>query len=253
VTKPWHDISITKKNTTTKSTSEINLNFDINEINLAYIETVDDFFNITQEAVESFRSSRQTFNDTHSGDWYYDDVKELSARGIVKGYEDKSFKPNNQITRAEFLIMVLRASGNDNFDNNSGFLDEYPQSNFKDVKTSDWFHKAVEEGTSNGLIKGYSDNSFHPNSPITRAEATALLNKMIKFKYGEDISLPVRAFSDPFSDVKPSDWYYEDVQRIYGYSIIDGDSNGTSFSPNRYLNRAEASKIINKTLNSFQE
>lgn len=253
VTKPWHDISITKKNTTTKSTSEINLNFDINEINLAYIETVDDFFNITQEAVESFRGSRQTFNDTHSGDWYYDDVKELSARGIVKGYEDKSFKPNNQITRAEFLIMVLRASGNDNFDNNSGFLDEYPQSNFKDVKTSDWFHKAVEEGTSNGLIKGYSDNSFHPNSPITRAEATALLNKMIKFKYGEDISLPVRAFSDPFSDVKPSDWYYEDVQRIYGYSIIDGDSNGTSFSPNRYLNRAEASKIINKTLNSFQE
>lgn len=253
VTKPWHDISITKKNTTTKSTSEINLNFDINEINLAYIETVDDFFNITQEAVESFRSSRQTFNDTHSGDWYYDDVKELSARGIVKGYEDKSFKPNNQITRAEFLIMVLRASGNDNFDNNSGFLDEYPQSNFKDVKTSDWFHKAVEEGTSNGLIKGYSDNSFHPNSPITRAEATALLNKMIKFKYGEDISLPVRAFSDPFSDVKPSDWYYEDIQRIYGYSIIDGDSNGTSFSPNRYLNRAEASKIINKTLNSFQE
>ncbi len=248
VRKPWHDISITKKNTNTKSTSEINLNVDLSEIDLTYLETVDDFFNITEKTVESFKNSRETFNDTLSSDWYYDDVKELSARGVIKGYEDNSFKPNNQITRAEFLIMVLRASGNDNFDDNSGFLDEYPQSNFRDVKPSDWFSKAVEEGTSNGLIKGYSDNSFHPNSPITRAEATALLNKMIKFKYGEDISLPVRAFSDPFSDVKPSDWYYEDVQRIYGYSIIDGDSNGSSFSPNRNLNRAEASKIINKAL-----
>lgn len=251
--KPWHDLAVTKKNTETKSTTEINLNFDINSIDLSYLKVLNKFSKANKLSFKSFTNSRQTFNDTPADGWYYSDVKELSARGIIKGYEDQSFKPNNQITRAEFLIMVLRASGNDNFDNNSGFLDEYPQSNFKDVKPSDWFHKAVEEGTSNGLIKGYSDNSFHPNSPITRAEATALVHKMIKYKYGEEVKLPIRAFSDQFSDVNPNDWYYEDVQRIYGYSIIDGDNNGKTFSPNRYLNRAEASKIINKALKGMDE
>lgn len=247
--KPWHDLAITKKNTETKSTTEINLNFDINEINLAYIKTLDKFFNNAEKSLNSFKSSRQTFNDTPSSDWYYDDVKELSARGVIKGYEDQSFKPNNQITRAEFLTMVLRGFDNNNYEENYA----KSASTFKDVSTEDWFSTAVVKGTTNGIIGGYSDNSFHPNSPITRAEATALLHKMIKFKYGEQIKLPIRAFSDPFSDVKPNDWYYEDVQRIYGYSIIDGDSNGTSFSPNRNLNRAEASKIINKALKGIDE
>ncbi|MCX6735123.1 MAG: S-layer homology domain-containing protein [Candidatus Peregrinibacteria bacterium] len=247
--KPWHDFAITKKNTETKSTTEINLNFDINQLNLSYFKTFYDFSKANKLTFKSFTNSRQTFNDTPADGWYYSDVKELSARGVINGYGDNSFKPNNQITRAEFLTMVLRAFEGNNFDYNYG----ESTSKFKDVKDSDWFANAVTQGTNDGLVSGYSDNSFHPNSPITRAEATALLHKMIKFKYGEQVKLPVRAFADPFTDVKPNDWYYEDVQRIYGYSIIDGDSNGTSFSPNRNLNRAEASKIINKALKGIDE
>jgi hypothetical protein len=248
--KPWKDISVINKNTASKSTTEINLNFDINALNTEYFETVDDFFKSSRKAMNSFKTSRQTFNDTPSSEWYYSDVRELNSRGVIKGYEDKSFKPGKEITRAEFLTMILRGFDDNNFEKNYANA----ASNFKDVNSDDWFSSAVAKGVNDGLIKGYGDNSFHPNSPITRAEATAMLNNAIKFKYGENPSLTTRDFSaNQFSDVKEGDWSYEEVKKLYSYSIVDGDSNGRTFSPNRNLNRAEASKIINKALKELEK
>lgn len=253
VKAPWHDMGIISKTTETHCITEINLNFDLEKIDLNYLTTIKDFGKSFDKSFKSFKNSRQTFNDTPADGWYYDDVKDLNARGIIKGYEDQSFKPEKNITRAEFLTMILRAFDNNNFEN-SNYADssETPTTQFNDVNTNDWFSNAVRQGTNDRFISGYSDNSFHPNSPITRAEAVSILNKAIKFKLEGDINLPIREVSNPFSDVKPTDWYYEDVQEIYAYSFIDGDNNGKTFSPNRNINRAEASKIINKALKGIE-
>lgn len=248
VKAPWHDMGFISKTTEKNTTTEINFNFDLKAIDLDYIYLVDEFSSSLEKSFKGFKNSRQTFNDTPTDGWYYNDVKELNARGVIKGYEDKSFKPEKSITRAEFLTMILRAFDDNNFEKNYAKA----ASNFKDVSTDDWFSSAVAKGTSDGLIKGYNDNSFRPNSPITRAEAISILSKAIKLKYGEDLPLANREFTNQFSDVKESDWSYEDVKKLYIYSIVDGDSNGKTFSPNRNINRAEASKIINKTIKGIE-
>ncbi len=246
--KPWHDLSMIYKTTETKSSTEINLNFDIDALNLDYIEVIDDLFSSSRKASKSFMKSRQTFNDTPPDGWYYNDIRELNARGVINGYEDKTFKPNSNISRAEFLTMILKAF-------NENYSETYyagTASSFTDVSQDDWFANAVAKGTNDGLIKGYDDNSFHPNSPISRAEAVSILHKAIKFRFGEDVKLSRRSDTGNFSDVNYNDWYYNDVLSLYDYSIIDGEKDSYNFFPNRNLNRAEASKIINKTLEAVE-
>jgi|GEM_PF-3039105 len=248
IQSPWHDLSIISKTTPTYSTSEINFNFDLNSIDANYIKNIADFGKVSNKSFTSFENSRKTFNDTPNDAWYYSDVKDLNARGVINGYQDQSFKPNNNITRAEFLTMVLRAFDDSNFESSTS-----TDSQFKDVNSSDWFSKAVNLGVSEGIISGYSDNTFRPNNPINRAEAVGILNKMLKYKYGESLNLPTRNAEGVFNDVTPNDWFYQDVQKIYSYSIIDGDQNSNFFRPGRNLNRAEASKIINKALKGLDE
>lgn len=247
VVKPWHDFSIIKKTTETHSSTELNINFDLNALDPNYFTSIKELVNSTKKTFKSIENARQTFNDTASDQWYYQDVRDLNARGVIKGYEDQSFKPNNNITRAEFLTMILRGFEGDNFDANVG----ESTSKFKDVSSNQWYANAITKGTNEGIIKGYNDDTFRPDSPINRAEAIAMLSRVIKLKYGENLPLANREFTNQFSDVKEGDWSYEEVKKLYSYSIVDGDSNGNTFSPSRNLNRAEASKIINKALNQI--
>ena len=249
VKKPWHDLSIIKKTTAAHSSTEINLNFDLSAMNTDYLKTVENLFTSTETSFKYLKNSNQTFADVTSNQWYYQDIQDLNARGIISGYEDQSFKPNNNISRAEFLSMVLQSFKDLNLENLPGDT----SIKFSDVTPNDWFANDVDQGIYYGIIKGYNDGNFHPNSPISRAEALSLLNKMIVLKLDNELTLPTKTTPASFSDVTPNDWFYQDVQSIYSYSIIDGDNNGNSFNPNRYLNRAEAAKIINKTLKEIDD
>jgi hypothetical protein len=88
--------------------------------------------------------------------------------GIVKGYEDKTFRPDAPVTRAEALTMLLASSQ----------LTLYPEliadaesKHFADVSPADWFAKTVDDAVKLGLVEGYDDNTFKPHASITRAEA----------------------------------------------------------------------------------
>ena len=83
--------------------------------------------------------------------------------GIVKGYEDGTFRPNAPISRAEFAAIATR------------FFDEtgatYEPGTFTDVTGSEWFAGAIMDAVNLGLIGGYEDGTVRPNNNITRAEA----------------------------------------------------------------------------------
>lgn len=142
-----------------------------------------------------------TFSDVTDTDWFAPYVKYAAAKGIVRGYEDGTFKPQGSITRAQAAVMVARAQ---NLDVGSAV-----SSQFTDMDSS-WASAEVDALAATGVITGYSDGSFRPNKSIPRKEAVTMVAKAAGFQpSGEEIQeLTAQVRSSPYSDVSAEDWYY---------------------------------------------
>lgn len=147
----------------------------------------------------------------------------------ISGYEDGRFIPDGKITRAETVSMlngVLEKGNNDN------------HIEFSDLEPGAWYISAVKDMTSAGIINGYEDGTFRPNSKITRAEFVTMLMQ----------NETVHTFKKmPFSDVKSDLWSADYIYSAYEAGYIDGYEDGT-FRPDSFITRAEAVKIINSML-----
>lgn len=114
----------------------------------------------------------QRFSDVKKNDWYSRYVLKAESLGIIQGYNDGSFRPNEQVTRAEALAIIFRA-----FDIPSTSNDFHSTSLkkiFSDVPQGQWFTNYVSNAYESGLIKGYTDGSFRPHGLITRGEASKI-------------------------------------------------------------------------------
>ena len=116
------------------------------------------------------------------------------------GYSDGTFRPDAPISRAEFAKIAVSFT-----QNNGSAVYNY----FTDVKTTDWFAPYVTAAKDAGLIEGYSDGSFKPESKITRAEACAIVNRTL----GRKPSKAHMKISDriDWPDVQTTDWFYEAI------------------------------------------
>lgn len=101
--------------------------------------------------------------------WAKQSILELTAAGVVQGYPDGTFRPDNTITRAEFIAMLMRVVG-----------EEGGNSKFADVQ-GHWAEKYIAKATEYGYIDGYPDGSFRPDANITRAEALKVIAKVFGF------------------------------------------------------------------------
>ncbi|MCI1959645.1 MAG: S-layer homology domain-containing protein [Clostridia bacterium] len=171
------------------------------------------------------------FNDV-SG-WYKDYVDFLAARGIMNGVGDNSFKPNDNITRAQFVTILANLSGDD--------LSKYAKSSFTDVSNTDWYFAPAQWAYNKGIVKG-TDGNFNPNADITREQMAAMLYNYAK-STGIDVSTAegmVREFSD-YESI--SDWAVTPVDWAVNLGIFSGDDTG-NFRPKASATRAEAAKVI---------
>lgn len=172
--------------------------------------------------------------DVYKNDWFYDAVTALQSKGIISGYKDGCFHPSQKVSRAEFIKMLLYgASG----------LTQPGKQTFNDVPMDAWYADYINYAGNNSIAKGFPDGSFHPNAPITRAEAAELIYNMFTHDTPE-------TSSEPFTDVTNSDWFYKAVAYAYQNYIIDGSGNAL-FEPNRELTRAEAAKMIKGFMEQF--
>jgi len=140
-----------------------------------------------------------TFSDMNDSDWYAQSVNYLASLGIIKGYEDGSFKPNQSITRAEFSALVSR------FDD----LDLGVSNPFSDVSDSHWARDCIVSSYSKGWISGYPGNVFLPQNNITRAEVVKVVNRML----GRGIkkaNIPSSAYG-MFADLPQSHWAFAEI------------------------------------------
>lgn len=183
-----------------------------------------------------YGSNMRTFDDVQSSDWFSPYVSSLHEAYIMNGYGNE-FRPNQSITRAEFVKIIIEAMKQ----NGEDLKEAKFTTNFTDVEIGAWYGAYINTARSNNFIKGYADGSVHPNAPITRAEAMQVLANV------DPAAFPVLAGNNrPFQDVYTTDWFYPTVYAVFDAGHINGKTLNT-FAPNDNLTRAEAAKIISKT------
>ena len=167
------------------------------KITRAEVATI--FFRLLDDDTRAkYWSSKNDFSDVSADKWYNNAVSTLSNMGVIGGYADGTFRPDAPISRAEFAKIAVSFT-----QNNGSAVYNY----FTDVKTTDWFAPYVTAAKDAGLIEGYSDGSFKPESKITRAEACAIVNRTL----GRKPSKAHMKISDriDWPDVQTTDWFYE--------------------------------------------
>lgn len=188
------------------------------QITRAEVATI--FYRLLKEDVRDENTTDVSdFSDVSSSDWYGTTVATLADMGILKGYEDGTFRPNAPITRAEFAAIATR------------FFDEtgatYEPGTFTDVTGSEWFAGAIMDAVNLGLIGGYEDGTVRPNNNITRAEACAIVNRTLGRVPDADHLLPENEMKT-WPDNPESAWFYADMQEAtngHEYEWITEDGN----------------------------
>ena len=158
------------------------------------------------------------FSDVKSSDWYGTTVATLADMGIVKGYEDGTFRPNEPISRAELAAMAVRF-----YDNLEA---EYEEGTFLDVDGDEWYADAIAAAEELGIIGGYPDGTVRPEANITRAETCAIVNRVLERRPHDEHLGDVDEMCN-WPDNQPGAWYYADMQEAtnghyYEWIDIDG-------------------------------
>ncbi|GIP22841.1 S-layer homology domain-containing protein [Paenibacillus sp. J22TS3] len=146
----------------------------------------------------------------------------------ITGYTDGTFKPEAHITRSEIAEILSRVITRDS---------QGEEAVYRDVKPGSWAYTAISKVTTMGLMHGYTDGTFGPERPLTRAEMAKIVSALLTGGTGSG-----HGFSDTAGN-----WAEAEIRKVQGAGIINGYKDGT-FRPNSPLTRAEAVVIMNKVL-----
>ncbi|RUT33690.1 endonuclease [Paenibacillus zeisoli] len=165
------------------------------------------------------------------GHWAEKTIDTLVRLNIIQGYEDKTVKPNESITRAEFVTVLSRI-----FD-----VSEVKQVNLRDIGNH-WASQAIKQFAAAGVISGYGDGSFQPDKPISREEIIVIIARMVNMDHAKRDSS-----KGNFMDVGSS--YAKDaIQSAAEAGIIEGKDK-VHFDPKSKSTRAEALQVVLNMLN----
>ena len=180
------------------------------------------------------------FTDIQSH-WAKDCISQMAPRKLVTGYPDGSFRPNATITRAEFAVLMLNAFPNAPI-KRSG-------TPFKDVPTSHWAHKAIQDAYRRGFFSGYPGGLFQPNQAIPRVQGIGVLAG------AKNYNIP----SNPDGTLRQ---YFTDAGEIPGYaknalssaaveSLVVNYPNVKQLKPNQSATRGEVASLLCRALNIY--
>jgi len=167
------------------------------------------------------------------GNWAEWQINDWVDRGLAGGYTDGTFRPNNQITRAEFVALTNRAFGK---------KDKTVRVDFKDVKDSDWFYAEVAMASAEGYCAGYTDGTFRPLNPITRHEVASIVTRLLELGAG--------AADKNYADAESiAPWARDAVNAVSTAGIMSGYTDGT-FKGTNPITRAEAVVTLDRASNT---
>lgn len=167
-----------------------------------------------------------------AGHWAAPWIRFGAALGLTNGYPDGTYKPQRQVSRLEFVSMLLRLVGHKIPDDagDDGFTDE--------ASIPKWGLRYAAAAQQVGIVTGYPDGTFRPQTTLTRAEMMAMLARAL------DLPEADTALLDEFSDKEQvPDWVAEAIAALLDAEIVDGRGNG-NLAPGEPTTRAEVMKIL---------
>jgi len=179
------------------------------------------------------------FVDIEGVSWAAEAILALADKGIISGKGNNYFEPDSNVTREEFIKIIVCAAGLENV--------QYSKNNFTDVKDSDWFCKYVNIAYENGLVSGIGNSIFGAGDPITRQDMTVILCNALKYK---GVNLPDSDLA--FEDIDNiASYALSSVKALYAMGAVNGVSE-TQFAPLSIASRAQAAQIIYGVLKQLQ-
>ncbi len=173
------------------------------------------------------------FEDTKTH-WARKDIGKLAGKGFVNGMGDGYYKPDDFLTRAQFLTMLA------NIVPDLDVTLAEPAA-FTDVPESEWFYNVVNWGFTTGIVSGLDDTTFAPNQKITREQMASMLDKFTKTT---NVNLPEKNEEVIFTDNKLiSPWAVESVNKIVLAGLMNGYPEG-NYKPQGNATRAEGASVI---------
>lgn len=147
-------------------------------------------------------NNKLVFSDI-SAHWAKGYISAAADKGIVNGYGDDTFRPDNHITRAEFAKIIAKLTEKDIPKKSAGFSDA----------KGHWAEPYIAALAEKDIINGYSDGTYRPDAPITRAETVAIINRVVP-RNGNSTTVK------QFADVDSSYWAYEEIMKAVNDSNV---------------------------------
>ncbi|WP_121968120.1 S-layer homology domain-containing protein [Leptolyngbya sp. BC1307] len=169
------------------------------------------------------------------GHWSAPFVEALAAKGLVKGFLDGSFQPDQQVTRAQFAALIVAA-----FPNAESIR---PVRQFPDVLANFWAAQAIRQAQTQGFISGFPDGSFRPNAPLMRVQAVVALVNGLDIGSGRSQSLLV--YSDR---AQVPSYAVEPVAAATERQMVVGYPDPYRFRPLEPITRAETTALVHQAL-----
>lgn len=178
---------------------------------------------------ESALLSPGIFVDIGTAHPHFNAISFLKNEGIIQGYPDGSFKPENDVSRVEVMKFILEGIGAD--------IEKAQNLTFKDTDTKEWYADYLYTAKNLGIVQGYSDGTFKPTNSVNKAEFLKMLIK------AADIDIdPVIQDDFKVKNVDKADWFAKYVQFAVNANIIDVEDN--TFNPAEEIKREEVAEAI---------
>lgn len=188
------------------------------------------------EEADEETPERKLFTDVPENHWAFNVIHELRDQEIVKGVSETEFAPAKQMTRAEFVTLLVNTLG----------LEATGNAKFVDISANAWYAGTVQAAYEAGIVKGMSETHFAPNKNITREEMATMILQAYELKIGGKVEATEEA---TFADGEEiSEWARENVNKVVAVGLMKGRAEG-QFAPKGITNRAEGAQVIFNLLN----
>lgn len=222
--------------------AQFDTGFSLDEVVMEYIKT--ELKGVVGEQYKDpqgrINYAYEPFSDIEG--WFHDYIIVAAAAGLVNGFPDGTFRPDENVTREQYITMLYRL-----FDTDED--KEGAELTFTDAGTIGYGKEAVSWGVANGVINGYTDNTFRPNAKITRAEMAAMTYRALCSVIGKEAA-DSHNVDAGFKDVVSGSYYETPVNVLAHMGIINGMGEGV-YAPDGVATRAQAAKILASILVYF--
>lgn len=200
---------------------------------IAVVEEAEDDEVLVEEADVDDSEPENPFSDLGQLHKNYSAIVHLADEGVINGYPDGTFKPENPVNRAELLKILVEGKGI------TPVVDDYSNC-FSDVKT-DWYASYICYAKDEGWVDGYPDGSFKPAQTVNKVEAIKMLLN------SQGVEIPESITEKPFDDVNITDWFAVFISKAKELGILE--ETGNYLTPAEGMRRAGICENLYRLIN----